>query len=231
MRGFSLIELSVVLIVIGMILGAVSIGKDVHRAAQNQRIASEFVQGWLIAYDNYVTTRGAVPGDNAGAPSGCVNGKCATGPSAPGDMLCETDLRDAMLAAGVSMPSGRSEGLEDHYVYLDTNGLPHDLQICFRNVMWSERGAASTDPHVARRRNVMVLGHLTPSLATFLDHYIDTVIDARFGDFREDSKAALTTTEKQVWSIDDTRAMKAGTPDGLDESQVAEVTAWMKMVR
>ena len=50
-RGFTLLELSVVLVIIGLIIGAVTIGKDVQRNAAYQRIATEFVQGWAIGYD------------------------------------------------------------------------------------------------------------------------------------------------------------------------------------
>jgi prepilin-type N-terminal cleavage/methylation domain-containing protein len=227
--GFSLIELSVVLVVIGLVIGAVSIGKDVHRNAQNQRITSEFIQGWLLAYDSYVTLTGVAPKDNVSLPTGCVNKQCATAAQS-GDALCDKDLRDAMLAAGVGLPAGRAEGREDRYLHLDSNGLPHDLKICFQNVRWKEPGAI-TGNYVSRSRNVMTINGLTPALANFLDHYFDTVVDARFGSFREQAFANSTDTDQRPWSKDETWSMADGASSAHDEDQVIELTGWMKMVR
>ncbi len=227
-HGFSLIELSIVLVIIGLIIGAVSIGKSVHRSAVNQRIASEFVQGWLLAYDSYVAGTGVVPKDNISNPNGCINNDCAAGSS--GEALCDKDLRDAMLAAGIALPAGRSEGREDRYAYLDSNGLPHDLKVCFQNVKWSEPGGSSGS-YVERSRNVMVITGLTPALANFIDHYFDTTADARFGNVREDSKANDTGTDSEPWSKDERYEYSATSPHPLDEDQIGEVTAYMRMHR
>ncbi|MDR0771388.1 MAG: prepilin-type cleavage/methylation domain-containing protein [Burkholderiales bacterium] len=231
MLGFSLVELSIVLIVIGLIIGAVTIGKSVHRNAVHQRIASEFIQGWLVAYDSYVAGVGVVPADNVSVPTGCINQSCATGTgSGAGTILCDNALRNTMLAAGIGLPAGRAAGREDRYVYLDSNGLPHDLQVCFQNVRWSEPGATS-GTYVPRSRNVMVITGLTPALANFLDHYFDTVVDARFGDVRELQYAANTDTTKKPWSLDETYDFSGTDNRKWDEDQSPELTAYMRMHR
>lgn len=220
--GFSLIELTIVLVIIGLIIGAATIGKDVYRNAIYQRIANDYAQGWAIAYDRYYDGTGHPPGDNPAAPTGRVNAGVTE--------LCGLALRGYMQAAGIEMPSGRSEGSEDRYVYQDSNGIPHELQICFQNVNWSEPGAVP-GTYVVRPRNVMVLKSMTPALANLLDNAFDSLVDARFGKLREQSQAASTSGASQAWSVDERMAITETTPTSLDESQVAEVQGYLKMTR
>ncbi|MDR3352508.1 MAG: hypothetical protein LBO00_05800, partial [Zoogloeaceae bacterium] len=102
------------------------------------------------------------------------------------------------------------------------------IKVSFQTVNWSEPGG-TTGSYETRPRNVMILTGLTPALASFLDHYFDTVVDARFGAFRQNTYANNTGTDKQPWSKDDSEGMN-GTSK-LDEDQVIELTAQMKMVR
>jgi prepilin-type N-terminal cleavage/methylation domain-containing protein len=220
-RGFTLLELSVSLAIIFIILAAVTIGRDVHRNAAYQRLSSDFVQGWMLAYDNYVAGSGIVPGDNATSPSGKVN-------NAASSQLCINTLQGVMQAAGVSMPEGRAEGSADRAVYLDSNGVPHELKVCFSNETWSEPDA-TPGTYVTRPRNVMILTGVTPALARLLDGQIDGRVDARFGRVRESSQAALTSATPANWSVDERMAYGSTTATAQDESQIAEVTLWIKM--
>ncbi|WEJ62496.1 type II secretion system protein [Thiomicrorhabdus lithotrophica] len=220
--GFTLVEMSVVLVVIGLIIGAVSIGKDLQRNAVYQQISSNFVQSWSQAYQNYFNKTGIVIGDSSSAPTLKVDGANAT----PGE-ICTTGLHGFMDAAGISMPAGRSEGSEHAFVYLDSNGNPQETTVCFQNVAWSIPSATGT--YVARTRNVMVIKNLTPDLARFLDSQVDGKTDARFGSFRESTKAASTTTASEDWTIDNRRAFGDATNTNLDESQIAVVTGYFLM--
>lgn len=211
-RGFTLLELSVVLVIIGLIVGAVTIGKDVQRNAAYQRIASEFVQGWAIGYDTFWTNNGIVIADNPSNPTGMVNAATAT-------PLCTTNLRAAMQAAGVAMPAGRAEGSETRAVYLDSHGVPQELAICFENVNWSIPGA-TPGSYVVRKRNVMTLTGLTPSMAKLLDSHFDGRVDARFGKLREQSAAANTGTASIAWSQNE---------PATDESQSPTMNAYLLM--
>lgn len=212
--GFTLVELSVVLVVIGIILAAVTIGRDVQRGAANQRLATEFVQGWALAYDAYLNGTGQVPGDPAADPTGLVNGALDT-------PLCGLALRGAMQAAGITLPNGRAEGSEDLAVYLDAAGNPRQLQVCLTARQWSEP-AATPGSYLVRNRNVMELIGLTPALATMLDNQFDGRIDARFGRLREDAHAASLTTASQPWS--------AAQP-GADEAQAPLMTGYLRLSR
>lgn len=222
-RGFSMLELSVSLVVIGLIVGAIAIGRDLQRNASYQRISSGFVQGWLMAYDAYAAGTGTVPGDSATAPTGLVNGNTTE--------LCGTAMLNVFLAAGIRPPQGRAEGQADRYVYLDSNGNPQEMQVCFQNVAWAEPGAA-VGVYVSRPRNAMVLKQMTPALASLLDAQIDGNPDARFGRMRENTQAAQTAVVDGVaWSVDERMAFGNAAPTTLDESQVAVVTGLVVMNR
>lgn len=233
-RGFSLLELSVVLVIIAVLIGAVSVGRDVYRSAQAERIGSEFVQGWTMAYDRYVAQAGAVPEDSLTAPTGLVNG-------ALDQPLCGQSLRDAMLRRGVALPSGRAEGMEDRYAYRDSRGNPQEIQVCFLAVAdWAE--AAAGGAYQTHHRNVMRLTRLTPELAGMLDTRIDGRIDARFGRLREigrqgDTTSSTGTPVAYPWSSTETTAYDGthGLPDGVPDqdadgdAQVLPVDAYLRM--
>jgi len=218
--GFSLLELSMVLVVIGLIIGATLVGKDLQRNAVFQKINTGFVQGWAQAYQSHFDRTGMVVGDNPTAPTLKVN--------LGNGEFCDAALQTAMDAAGVRMPAGRAEGQEDRASYLDSNGNPQEGQACFNNVNWSINGSAPGS-YVVRLRNVMVLKNLTPALARFLDSTIDGKPDARFGLFREAAKANKTTTPGEPWSIDNRMPFGSTTPINQDELQVAVVTAYYLM--
>ncbi len=178
--GFTILEMSVVLVVIALIIGAVSVGRDVYRSAVAERIGTDFVQGWIIAYDRYTSQVGAVPNDSPSNPTGRING-------GTGNALCDDDLRDEMLRRGIALPQGRAEGFENRYVYQDANGSPQQLRVCLLNVNdWSEPSTGNS--YAPRPRNVMRFEGLTAELAHQIDLRIDGRIDARFGRFREDSR-------------------------------------------
>ena len=256
--GFTLVELSLVLAVIGLIIGAVAIGKDVQRNAEFTKIKNKFIDQWEQSYNQYYQRAGVVVGDSQVAPRLMVNGEAygttptagtpATTPISGGNMTAATvpgrvcdkaeganmathgtanvKLREMMTRTGVRMPPGRAEGYEDRYVYLDSNGNPQEMQVCFQ---WNLPGSADG------AGNVMIMSGLTPELARMLDQMIDGKPDAQEGRFRLQSIDNGTPNGPGVqWNRtnDDTISSPAGaTGDDkkLDEAQVATVVAIYKM--
>ncbi|MDR0771402.1 MAG: prepilin-type N-terminal cleavage/methylation domain-containing protein [Burkholderiales bacterium] len=255
--GFTLVEMAVVLVIIGLILAAVSIGKDVQRNAEYAKIKQKFIDQWAVSYNAYVQRTGFPLADlqqepryminganyNVGAAAdGVVSGGNMTGATAPNAIcrgavgpkmarLMETaggfDLRDLMQRAGVRMPPGRAEGREDRYVYLDTNGNPQEIQVCFQ---WN-------NPEMPEGSgNVMVITGLTPDLARALDQMIDGKPDAREGVFRQQGVSHDTQNVAGIeWNTNNTVQYGAGsvlpTSKGRerDEDQVETVVAIYKM--
>jgi len=218
-KGFTLVEMSIVLVVIGLILGAVSIGKDLQRNAVYQKVSQSFVQSWALAYQNYFDRVNIVIADNPLAPTLMVNQNNGE--------VCGTDLQGFMDFAGVQMPTGRAEGSEDRYVYLDTNGNPQQIDVCFDNIPWSVDGLTA-GTYLLRDKNVMVIKGITPDLARLLDTSVDGIADARFGFFRESQYTNNTNIAQQVWSKTNIQNF-ANNPINQDESQVAILTAYYLM--
>lgn len=242
--GFTLVEMSVVLLVIGLILGAVSIGKDMQRNAEYVKIKQKFVDQWVNAYNAHYVKTGVVLGDKQVAPQLMVNGAsystasgndmttvtepgeiCAAGAAGTGRNV----LHHEMQRHGIRMPPGRAEGSEDRYVYLDSNGNPQELKVCFK---WNKPGTSSGSG------NMMVISGLTPDLARALDQMIDGKPDAREGVFREVAvvtEAGDTRKPGIEWASNNTFAYGAGAPAATgtgantDEQQIAVVTAHYKM--
>jgi prepilin-type N-terminal cleavage/methylation domain-containing protein len=264
-QGFTLVEMAVVLVIIGLILGAVSIGKDVQRNAEYTKVKQKFIDQWAVAYNTFVQRTGSPVGDNQQEPRLMVNGanyntgvdptgivsgsdmSSATAPSAicqgaAGPKMGRTAqtgevfaLRNIMLRAGVRMPPGRAEGREDRYVYLDSNGNPQELQVCFQ---WNPPGYAEG------AGNVMVITGLTPDLARSLDQMIDGKPDAIEGMFRQERNARTNTSGTSnaagvEWGANNTQVITGtnnvsdtgGTTLGnrLDEDQIETVVAIYKM--
>jgi prepilin-type N-terminal cleavage/methylation domain-containing protein len=251
--GFTLVELSVVLAVIGLIIGAMAIGKDVQRNAEFTKVKNKFVDQWEQAYNQHYQRTGVVVGDNQVSPRIMVNGTAHTAVGtviSGGNMsgilatsvprVCDKadgggmtargtaviTLRTQMTQVGVRMPPGRAEGFEDRYVYLDSNGNPQEVQVCFQwNPPASPEGAG----------NVMILSGLTPELARMLDQMVDGKPDSREGRFRLQGVGNGTANAPGVqWNrtnddSTDAAAAVAGDNARLDESQVATVVAIYKM--
>jgi prepilin-type N-terminal cleavage/methylation domain-containing protein len=259
-QGFTLVELAVVLAVIGLIIGAVAIGKDVQRNAEYTKIKNKFIDQWEQAYNQYYQRTGTVLGDSQTQPQNMVNGAgYLTGGGArsgrdmtsvtPPHAICrgaagrgmtrgfdpaaDPDLRVLMTRAGIRMPPGRAEGLEDRYVYLDSNGNPQEVQVCFQ---WNVPLAHdSADGAVGDGTgNVMVITGLTPDLARSLDQMIDGKPDEREGRFRRegvknDAGGNGPNQPGQEWQASNRDKIGTANDANLDEDQVAIVTAIYRM--
>jgi len=245
--GFTLVEMAIVLVIIGLILGAVSIGKDLQRDAEYAKVKQKFVDQWASAYNGYYMRAGVVVGDSQTTPRIMVNGNVyasgtpvisggdMTGAALPGGICQGASAPSLAVAAtdltlhtyfdnlGIRMPPGRAEGFEDRYVYLDSNGNPQEVQICFQ---WN------SPENPAGSGNMMVIAGLTPDLARALDQMIDGKPDAVEGMFRQEGLGQGTPGAPGLqWNAtnQDNFNAGAGSATNLDEDQVVTVVANYKM--
>lgn len=64
--GFSLIEISIVLLIIGIIAGSALKGRDIIESAQIRSLVGD-IECINLAYTNYISTYGSLPGDDKNA--------------------------------------------------------------------------------------------------------------------------------------------------------------------
>ncbi|GHU31424.1 prepilin-type N-terminal cleavage/methylation domain-containing protein [Betaproteobacteria bacterium] len=237
--GFTLIEMALVLVVIGLIIGALTVGKDVVRNAEYQKIANKFVMEWKRGYDEYFQRAGVVLGDNQIAPTYMVNGKEA--------WIANGNLSGAV--AGVPENYGntglkicKGQGYPKNSIGAgDANLARQDLRELMQKIgirMPNGRGEGQEDRYVyndsngnsvelqicfqwnpagtiSGAGNVMVLRGLTPDLARYLDQIVDGKADALEGRFRlQDARGNTQESSSQQpgmeWGANNTYGQDEG---------------------
>ena len=221
-KGFTLIELSIVLAIIGLIIGAIAVAKDVQRNAEYTKVSNKFLTQWKMAYDQYYQRTGTVVGDCQQAPTYMINGS-------------ETSIggTNACVRAGAQAQAGIPESFAGNKGFKICQGQGYaagqtgtgDTNLAaqaLRDLMTRHgvrlppgRGEAHEDRYVyqdsngnateiqvcfqwnpagttSSAGNVMVVRGLTPDLARYLDQMIDGKPDSREGRFRIQDRAAHT---------------------------------------
>jgi prepilin-type N-terminal cleavage/methylation domain-containing protein len=215
-RGFTLLEIALVMVVIGVLYAAVTSGAEILRSAKGQRLLHDFVFAWTEAFLRHVKEVGVVPGDNVSSPQYII-----LTPSG-GRLLCNQpgnpELSNTFLGNSVSIPAGDVPGEEAARVYQDSRGSPHVLTACMRTTGWSVPGF-SVGTFQTVDRHVLVLRGLTTELAAQFDSAIDGRADARYGRFRSAALAASGSPTGSNWP--------AGTAGA--EGWATEVEAYLDM--
>lgn len=114
MRGFSLVELSIVLVILGLLTGGILAGQNLIRAAEIRSVTSEY-QRYQTAANTFRDKYFATPGDmrNAtdfwgSANTAGTNGECANSPvnAGTGTQTCDGDGDGTINGAGTNTASG-----------------------------------------------------------------------------------------------------------------------------
>jgi prepilin-type N-terminal cleavage/methylation domain-containing protein len=182
-KGFTLIEMAIVLIIIGIIIGAVVKGKDIIRGAEQKKIYSKFFSEWRIAYLNFYDRTGKILGDRTN------NGQ------AQSDTTCTQLLNGGtgfygLVPVGLEIPT--TNGTDAcTYNYTDSGGNIRNLIIRF---------------DYAATYNYMRIQNIPGELALAIDRIIDGEADGTAGDFLNGTGAAdwgttPTTTYTARWKM------------------------------
>lgn len=107
--GFSLVELAIVLVIIGLITGGILTGQELIRSSELNNVVSEYYK-WNLARDTFKLKYNALPGDLRNAQSYWgVNAGCATSAAGTGTQTCNGD--------GDGFISERATGSAQEQVY------------------------------------------------------------------------------------------------------------------
>lgn len=219
-QGFTLVELAIVLAVIGLIIGAVAIAKDVQRNAEYQKAVNKFAYQWKMSYDQYYQRAGVVLGDCQQAPTYMVNGfetSIGGGPACTrAGSMGVAGIPENFTDGGRKICAGQGYAAKDVGEGDATLALTQNLRTLMTRAgvrMPPGRGEGHEDRFLyidsngnavemqvcfqwntsgtaSGAGNVMVIRGLTPDLARFMDQVIDGKPDSREGRFRIQSRPA-----------------------------------------
>ncbi|MDD5373560.1 MAG: prepilin-type N-terminal cleavage/methylation domain-containing protein [Sulfurimonas sp.] len=196
-KGFTLVELSIVLIIIGLIIGGVMKGKDMINSAKQKKFMTIFVKGWQVAASGYEDRTGRVLGD------GVVNGGTAAAGTAGAtdglrenvDLSTTNSIQAALRAVGLDVPITNTGG---------GNGTVPDggsYSIDGKYVSSTIVGNLNSQSINGVVRNVFYMTNVPTDVAMALDTMIDGTQNAGLGDCRISAAAntALTDNAATAW--------------------------------
>jgi prepilin-type N-terminal cleavage/methylation domain-containing protein len=181
-KGFTLIEMAIVLIIIGIIIGAVVKGKDVMKSAEQKRLYNTFVREWQVAYNNYYDRTGWILGDDVDAANTTRNGQCGNGGLAPAASL-DAQLRNV----GLTPPAPGSTGATNVRTYTDSNGNQYTLTLTF-----------DYDADIGNFIQLNGPNGVPIDLGLSWDRILDGTADGTTGDLQYDNNGAPGATQ-QAW--------------------------------
>ncbi len=172
-RGFTLVEMSIVLVIIGLVLGAVIKGKDVMESARQKKFYTGFLKPWELAFISYYDRTGALLGD------GEVNGGGAGAANGVFDNVAGTEenfnrVNGALKKVGISPV--QSNGSQNwHYSYTGVYSGHSDIGLGLYLLRDSSSGVF---------RNYLYLTQVPTELAIAMDALIDGRVDGTAGRWR-----------------------------------------------
>lgn len=192
-KGFTLVEIAIVLIIIGLILGATVKGGDLIQSAKQKKFYNSFVKQWELTVLNYYDRTGGVLGD--GTANGGVNAT-ADGIFDNINTAAEwTAVENRLTAVGLELPtSNTANSYQFAFKGKQSGSRTMSLNLYYLNS--TAGGGGSGGGNVAN--NCLYITNMPTDLAIATDRVIDGVADGQNGTFRRYTDAtdwpAITAT-------------------------------------
>ncbi len=174
-KGFTLIEMAIVLVIIGLIIGAVVKGQDLIQSAKQKKFYTKTLKTWELAAVNYYDRTGKVLGDST------ANG---------GTAATEDGHFDNVSGANFDNANGIDATLKKVGLTVPVSNTSKSGQFTFKGKYSGTQTItiylyylhSATD---SRYNNTLYLTRVPTDLAIALDTMIDGKMDATSGNFRQ----------------------------------------------
>ncbi len=200
--GFTLVEISIVLIIIGLILGAAVKGKDLIQSAKQKKFYNNFIKQWEVTILNAYDRTGGVIGD------GTVNGGTNAATDGRFDNINTasewTTVLNRLKAIGIDVPTTNT-GTSYTYSFKGKTSGTRTVTANLYN-LWVHTNGGGAGPRVAT--NCIYFTQMPTDLAIAMDRIIDDTADGMNGKFRrwDDTSdwpdVTTTSTVNAVYILD-----------------------------
>lgn len=201
-KGFTLVELSIVLIIIGLIIGGVLKGTDLINSAKQKKFYNTFVKGWQVAINQYQDRTGQILAD------GTANG--GTGATANGT------YDNISLSASAASPTGVQARLRAVGLDVPVTNTGGSALVAPDGGTYSVEGKRSTSLVTGwldslavngTARNVFYMTAVPTDVALAIDTMVDGAADAGLGSCRQWNVGATAATPTTLaWPSAETTA-------------------------
>lgn len=210
-EGFTLVELSIVLVVIGLIIGGVLMGQDLIKSAETRALISQ-VQRYNVAVNSFIGKYNAIPGDfseaqlylSSTAGQGNGDGIIGDNTAVPTDLSATNNAELAYFFQHLSLANlidGSFDGTTTHII-LNTN-FPATKSNRGGIIVYGDSLGVNYY-HIGLENNptgtqINTTNNLTPTTAMNIDQKIDDgnpltgVVQAKGGSQLEQSPSSGTT--------------------------------------
>ncbi len=163
--GFTLVEISIVIIIIGIILGAVIKGKDLVRSGDQKKLFNGFINDWMVTYQNYYDRTGWILGDIANDTNAPDANNLRDGSVADG--ITEENILNQLRTVGLLTPPLGATGSTMQRRYSSADGTQYTIMLTFTS--------AGSFGNVIRLQAKQ--GAATSAIPTDLGIALDRIID------------------------------------------------------